>query len=354
MIERQARHLAEGIVRWARSNFREDGSWPYKYYPRQRRYSTADNAIRRFLMTIAAARWARLDGDDELRGMAVRNLRYNMGRYYRDGLIVEPERGAKLGAAALAGVAILECDTDEYDAERDALLASVNSMECSTNGFRTFFFPAERDGKYWNFYAGEALLFQAEAMRRGLLGAPEFKRWYRNLLRCFDRHADNRNPAYVPWATQAIRAASEVEAPQNMVNMVVVMNDWLLPMQQWKGVKKEHQGRFYSPEHPEYGPPHASSTGVYLEGLADAVKVLCRHKVTGKAVEEPDTEMPIDSDRFVGPYRIAVSRGLGSLRRLQYRIGGVERAGAVRVDDKVPTVRLDCMGHALAACCGVA
>jgi len=48
------------------------------------------------------------------------------------------------------------------------------------------------------------------------------------------------------------------------------MNDWLLQMQQWEGLAYEDmKGRFFNPNKP-FGPPHASSTAVYLEGLIDA------------------------------------------------------------------------------------
>jgi hypothetical protein len=42
-------------------------------------------------------------------------------------------------------------------------------------------------------------------------------------------------------------------------------------MQQWDLAQyPDTLGRFYDPQRPHYGPPHASSTGVYLEGLIDA------------------------------------------------------------------------------------
>lgn len=81
------------------------------------------------------------------------------------------------------------------------------------------------------------------------------------------------------------------------------MNDWLLPMQQWDDVRyPDLKGRFYNPKHPEYGPPHASSTGVYLEVLADAYHL---------AIESDDI---MRANR----YRDVIWRGLRSIRQLQF------------------------------------
>ena len=84
---------------------------------------------------------------------------------------------------------------------------------------------------------------------------------------------------------------------------VFEMNDWLLPMQQWEGLAEDLRGRFYDPKRPEFGPPHASSTGVYCDGLADAAAL-------ARAVG--------DSARAVS-YERAVARGMRSLRQLQFR-----------------------------------
>ena len=73
----------------------------------------------------------------------------------------------------MAALAILESPSpDEFRSEYAMLAAGVASMANRSRGFRTSFFPAERDGENWNFYSGEALLFWAEARRRGAPGAP--------------------------------------------------------------------------------------------------------------------------------------------------------------------------------------
>ncbi len=78
----------------------------------------------------------------------------------------------------------------------------------------------------------------------------------------------NRNPAFIPWHTQAHFLIWEETKDPELLAFVFEMNDWLVSeMQQWnKVVYDDMRGRFYKGGG-RYGPPHASSTGVYLEGL---------------------------------------------------------------------------------------
>jgi hypothetical protein len=81
------------------------------------------------------------------------------------------------------------------------------------------------------------------------------------------------------------------------------MNDWLLSMQQWPtDPYPEFAGRFYDPKRP-FGPPHASSTGVYMEGLIDAYR-LARDR---QEVERAES------------YRLAICRGIRSLMQLTFQ-----------------------------------
>ena len=174
--ENRAADLANGIERWMTANLAPDGSIPYKYWPSRgaERESPADNAIRRFLASWSLARLGEVRENAGIRDVARRNLRYNLDRYFRTlgdgrGAIVEAT-GAKLGASAIAGLAILDSPVPEkFLDELTMLAAGIESLAHEELGFRTFFFPPERDGQNWNFYSGEALLFWAEAARRGIL-----------------------------------------------------------------------------------------------------------------------------------------------------------------------------------------
>ncbi|MDE0245688.1 MAG: hypothetical protein OXM59_10150 [Gammaproteobacteria bacterium] len=344
--ENRAAELADGIGRWMLRNLSPDGALPYKYWPSRGEESPADNAIRRFLATLSLARLAELRRNGELKQAAVLNLRYNLKRYFQDigngrGAIVE-NTGAKLGAAALAALAILESPArGEFQTELTMLATGVDSLFDKEQGFRTFFFPPERDGENWNFYSGEALLFWAEARRRNAGFAPSLERCTEVFSRCRERHFRARNPAFVPWHTQACVSFFQQTGRREFADFVFEINDWLLPMQQWDGLLPDLRGRFYNPKRPDYGPPHAASTGAYLEGLADALALA---RALG------------DSAR-TSAYELAVQRGLRSLRQLQFRdrhdtfyISKKPRVlGALRTEVYDNAVRVDSAAHALAA-----
>ena len=338
--------LAGGIGKWMLANLKADGGLPYKYWPSRGEASPADNAIRRFLATIALGRLGEVRGSAEIREAARRNLRYNLNRYFQPlgdgrGVIAEPT-GAKLGAAALAALAILESPARaEFSTGLDMLAKGVNSMFDEQHGFRTFFFPAERDGQNWNFYSGEALLFCAEALRRRFPAAPPLNKCVKAFEACRDRHRRQRNPAFVPWHTQACTSLYAVSRQRQFVDWVFEMNDWLLPMQQWARIDDDVRGRFYDPNRRHFGPPHASSTAVYCEGLADAA-ALARE---------------VGDNARAASYERAVARGMRSLRQLQFRderdafyVSRRHRVmGALRTTVYDNAVRVDSAGHALAA-----
>ena len=346
---RAAETLADGIAGWMLRNLSADGRLPYKYWPSRGEESPADNAIRRFLASLSLARLGALHGDVEIRDAARRNLRFNLTRYFRNigggrGAIVE-RTGAKLGAAALAALAILENPASaEFLPELTMLAAGVDSLADDEAGFRTFFFPPERDGDNWNFYSGEALLFWAEALRRGAAVAPSLERWAAAFGRCREQHYRSRNPAFVPWHTQACASMFEQTGRREYADFALEISDWLLPMQQWDepaDLPADLRGRFYNPRHPEFGPPHAASTGAYLEGLADALALA--HRIGDRTRADA--------------YQRVIARGLRSLRQLQFRdwrdafyVSKPHRVmGALRTEAYDNAIRVDSAAHALAA-----
>ncbi len=344
--EDHASGLVDGIKHWMIHNQSSKGRIPYKYWPSRGTESPADNAIRNFLASWSLARLAKHGNSAETGEVARLNLRFNLSRYFRPigngrGAIVE-STGAKLGAAAVAGLAILETPArHEFLEELYMLAEGIKSLADGELGFRTFFFPRERDGENWNFYSGEALLFWAEAKRHELPGAPSLAQCAETFELCRTRHYRRRNPAFVPWHTQACVSLFAQTGRQEFADFAFEINDWLLPMQQWDGLPTDMRGRFYNPRRPDFGPPHAASTGAYVEGISEAAALA---RAVGDQVR-------------AASYDLAIGRGLRSLRQLQFRdardafyVSKRNRVmGALRTEVYDNAIRIDSAAHALLA-----
>ena len=156
-----------------------------------------------------------------------------------------------------------------------------------------------------NFYPGETLLLwaklyeeshESELLDRFIKSFEYYKAWH------LDK--SNRNPAFIPWHTQAYYIIWQITQNEQLKQFIFEMNDWLLDMQQW-GDNLQYcdiGGRFYNPRRP-YGPPHSSATGVYLEGLINAYNL---------ALETGDKERAEN-------YRKVIVRGIRSVAQLQYQ-----------------------------------
>jgi len=341
----EAARMLDRMLAWARANQASDGRLPYKYWPSRGAYADSDNVIRQMLATLGLVRAARAFGSDDLRTRAAANLARNLTAYLvdcGDHAAMTCGGKGKLGATALAALCILEhAGTTGAHADTLAnLRAGIDRQWQSDGAFRTFFWPPERNDNQ-NFYPGEALLFYAvlhahtgdsDVLARAMASFRYYRAW----------HRQHPNPAFVPWHTQAYvrlyRACGEPE----LRDFVFAMNDWLCGIQQWGGnLAPDLWGRFYAPAKPAYGPPHAASTGVYLEGLGDAYAL---------AAETGDTAR---AER----YRTAIRRGLRSLRQLQvvseadmfYMQQRTPVHGAIRTEAYNNEIRLDNMGHAMLA-----
>jgi hypothetical protein len=110
-------------------------------------------------------------------------------------------------------------------------------------------------------------------------------------------------------------------------------------MQRWGGdLEPDLWGRFHDPARPEFGSPHASSTGVFMEGLAEALDL---------AIEAGDSKRS-------SAYELALRRGLRSLAQLQFRdaldayyVSDLARVlGAIRSEAYNNMIRIDNIQHA--------
>jgi len=341
----EANTMLDRLLHWVATNPGADGALPYKYWPSRGEYSDSDNVIRQMLATLGLVRAARARGDGGLCARAEINLHRNLGAYFVDcgdhGAMACGGKG-KLGATALAALCILEHEgTAGPHADVLAKLrAGIDQQWRPDGSFRTFLWPAERNDNQ-NFYPGEALLFYAALFDQ--TGEPAVRERALTSFRCYrDWHRARPNPAFVPWHTQAYVRLYRATGEPELRDFVFAMNDWLCGCQQWGGeLAPDLWGRFYVPRTPAFGPPHAASTGVYLEGLADAYAL---------AVEAGDA-------RRAEMYRTAIRRGLRSLRQLQvvtevdmFSMAERDRVwGAIRSETYDNEIRLDNVGHAMLA-----
>lgn len=338
--------LSSNLAQWLTTNLQPDGRMVYLYWPSRGEESDANNEIRQWMATVALNRLARHRNDAALHQRVRQNLAHNLARSYRPGpgdlgRIVENGTTVKLGAVALASLALVENPhRPDYAAQETALRRTVDHLWRTNGEFRTFLVPSHRTDNV-NFYPGEALLLWAtlfaESRDPALLDRIMTSvRFYR------DWHLQNRNPAFIPWHTQACFLVWQHTRSDELRDWIFEMNDWLLGIQQWETQRAfpDTLGRFYDPDRP-FGPPHASSTGVYLEGLIDAWRLA---RETGDATRRER-------------YRQSIIRGLRSVTQLTFRdpvdlfyVSRRDRAfGGVRTTVYDNTIRVDNVQHNLMA-----
>lgn len=335
--------LIEGMTAWMQASLREDGHLTYKYWPSRGEDSKADSPIRRFMATRVLIQAAEMRRDAALMDRAAANLQFNLDRFYRseeDLGLIEWQGQVKLGAVALAALAILEHpQAERWNEVYRRLSATVDALHRPDGSFRSFLRPAERNDNQ-NFYPGEALLFWAKRLTHD----PDqelAERFHSSFIYYRAWHRAARNPAFIPWHSQAYALAFGVSRASEMRDFVLEMNDWLLPLQQWgRPLAPVFWGRFYDPERPDFGPPHASSTGVYIEGLAAALALALKTK---------------DHSRAAG-FEHAIWRAARNLRQLQFKdpvdafyIQKRSRVlGGLRTEAYNNEIRVDNVQHGLA------
>ena len=346
--ENRAFAIAAGIADWMTRNLSASGELPYFWHTSDERPDRhSDNAIRRFLGAIGLGKFAATQPDARLNATYHLNLAHLLDRYLEplgDGLAIIAEHpAANLGASALGGLAILAGPEKSRDHRALAmLLRAIQSMTNDRSGFRTHFYPADRDGnpRDWAFYSGEALLFLAESKRLGIAEAPDLTELLVLYRRCRERWRQDRHVAMVSWHCQAATSLYHLAPCRELAEFVFELNDWLIDLQPQVAAEPDRLGEFGDPLRPQHGMPHASATAVYLEGLADARDI-------ARAVGDHGREQR---------YETAIALALRSLRQLQFRdwrctwyLERPERVlGALRCNAHDNTIRIDNCGHALA------
>ncbi|MFV8818648.1 hypothetical protein [Haliea sp. E17] len=338
--------FARQMGRWMHANLHPDGRMTYMYYPGSGRESHANNMIRQWMATLALVRLARVSGDGEDLAAARRNIEYNLAHFYRrEGElgIIQYKGQVKLGAVALAALALLEMPGDEYAAQLHSLVATTDLLWQDSGEFNNFLRPEKRnrEANFHNFYPGETLLLWAALLQREADPGRE-RRFMQSVEFYRQWHRDHRRPAFVPWQTQAAYLRWQDGGSAQLSDWIFSMNDWLLAMQEHSGDGyPDTPGRFYNPRVPAYGPPHASSTGVYLEGLVDAWQLA---RALGDSVREQR-------------YRSAIVQGLRSAMQLQFRDADgqwfvddlLRTSGGLRTTVYNNVIRVDNVQHTLLA-----
>jgi hypothetical protein len=331
---------------WLVRQVQEDGRMLYLYFPSRGEESTGNNMIRQWMATLALDRIAAFNGNDAaLVQLTKKNILYNLEHFYvvENGLgLIDFQGEVKLGAMALAALALHEHPhSAEFSAQIDALTAGVESLWKKDGSFETFYRPEGRSGQNQNFYPGETLLFWStlytenrdpDLLSRFMQSFTYYREW----------HRQNINPAFIPWHTQAYYNLWKLTGNEELKSFVFEMNDWLLDFQEIEASPYDDlPGRFYDSSRPQYGPPHASSDGVYLEGLVDAYLLA---KETG------------DSQRQ-DAYALAIRYGIRSLMQLQfadeidmYYISKTDKVlGGLRTTEYDNSIRVDNVQHGLMA-----
>lgn len=328
------------------NNQNDDGSLEYLYYPSEHRFSSLNNMIRQFMTTIALAEMHKFTNNNNYKEAFSKNIKFNLDNYYTEDNgfgIIFFDNEAKLGAAAFAIISILKNDNEHYNNPLNNLIKTVEFLHNETDGsFRTFYIPEERNDNQY-FYPGEAML--ALMMLYEKTGNQEYLSMVK---RSFDYYSvyymDKMNPAFIPWHTQALYLLYQETKNRTYADYIFKINDWLLLIQEKKCDNPKHLGRFYDPEHNEYGVPHASSTAVYVEGLSYAYRL---------AKEFNDGER-------MQSYRGAMLLGARSLIELQFKnkdVRGREDAhiifGGIRTSTDTDEIRIDNNQHAIMAFLGI-
>ncbi|PRQ05493.1 hypothetical protein ENSA5_02210 [Enhygromyxa salina] len=322
--------LATGMANWLINNVDEDGRLVYHYFPSPEKEAKGNNMIRQWMATNALVRWAHDREDQAVFDLVEKNIDYNLEHFFhyeRDRVVerfaegeligddvlgvIEYNRKTKLGGVALAGMAMwLHPKRDKWADEIAGLQRMVDYLWHDDGSFTSFYKGSDKE--YFNFYPGEAMLWWAtiyaetkdpELLRKYKLSFEYYRKWH--------LEEANRNPAFVPWHLQADYAMWKALGPEeqafkdDLVEFCFEIAHWLVDnMQQWdegEYVYEDERGRFYAPAE-RWGVPHASSTGVYLEGLIDAWQLA---RDLGDAERQEH-------------YRVSMIRGIRSMMQLQF------------------------------------
>lgn len=306
VTQQAARAWIDLAASWLTGNVHESGRMTYKYWPSLNKEPDDNNTIRQWMATLALEEVAARSGDTDVWALAEKNIEYNLAAFYReegDLGIIEYRGKVKLGALAMAALAIVQHPgRSKWERQEKALLRLIDHLWRDDGSFKSFYKPQGYPELY-NFYPGEALLLwatlfeetgSADLLDRFMKSFEFYRAWHLS--------PKNRNPAFIPWHTRAYYRVWKKTSDARLKDFIFEMNDWLIDqMQSEESNHPDTLGRFYKPNS-KFGIPHASATGVYLEGLIDAYRLA---RQTGDEARQEK-------------YRLSIRKGIRSLMQLQF------------------------------------
>ncbi len=334
---------------WLLHNVQDDGSFVYLYDIRNKE-GGKNNIIRQLLTFRVVARLCQ-QGNQEFCAIHKKNLDF----VFRHGLYkTEIKDGQKIGyilydskaklgsSALLLRLLISSPYSNEYSQQLQELVAGIKFLQNSDGSFKSPFFVVSPNFEYnkerkLNFYSGEAILALMEYYRKTndqqiLDMAKKSEDYY--LVKYVDNMQKNYYPAYVPWHTMALSKLWHATNDLKYTEAIFKLNDELLKIQDtW-----DYIGRFYSPEHPEYGKPHSASDAIYSESLVTAYRIA----------------LELDDKTRQRNYMFAIKQSLGNIASLQLcnqlnPLSNVPRklCGTLQVRKNSQFIRVDSLAHTM-------
>ncbi len=338
--------LAEG---WMLLNIDEDGYFNYGYSPSRGEYLTTNNMIRQFL----SSRWLadKSKSDENLLYLHRINLEYILKKWYFQegdlGYIYFGDK-SKLGAMAMAISTIAKSPLyEDYAYYAEKLANTILSMQHEDGSFDAWFIEpdyAYDEDSLLRFYSGESMLgmlelYETSRDERYLEAMKLSQDFY--IEKYVNNIDENYSPALVPWQTMSLSKLYMITGDRKYIEPIFILNDSLISMQNQTGEPyPDFLGRFFDPEHPEYGPPNSGSTSPYVESLAYAFEI---------AMMEGDEER-------MAVYKQAIILGIQNLMNCQFKSPDMyyltqpERVeGALRYRMYDNRIRIDTTQHTIDA-----
>lgn len=332
---------------WIFNNLRENGLFVYSYNIKTNEMPDKNNAIRQLMASIILAKESGVNY--RVKKLQQKNLDFLFTYWYKQENKYDKQIGyiyydnkSKLGANAMfLRVLIQSPFFEKYNSNAVSLANGILILQNKDGSFEPWYIEPDYnyDRDYLlTFYSGEAALSLIEFYEKtkeiqylnAAIKAEEF--YIHNYVEELEL---NYYPAYVPWHTIVLNKLYKITNEEKYADAIFVLNDKLLEIQDIEN----HIGRFYNPETPQYGNPHSSSDGVYVEGLAYAYEI---------------AEL-LGDNRHKEIYKDAIVIGIENLIKLQYKKREFNNAdlgkylGAIRVRHNSEWIRIDTTQHAINA-----